>query len=201
MSKIDWSLLTYVLGRLILVYLCLRYIDPCLPVSEIDWSLFTYVWDRLVLVYLCLREIDPCLSMSEGDWYLFTYVWGRLILVYLCLREIDPYLPICLREIDPCLPMSEIDWSLFTYVWDRLILVLMNRIMLELYISSMNISNKLCHRRSTVSIQAWIYLINVSSSKYCVDTSAFRLLISENINSLIVSVSVTWCPFTKNWWL
>ena len=142
MSEIDWSLLTYVWGRLILVYLCLRYIDPCLPMSEIDWSLYTYVWGRLILAYLCLREIDPCLP-----------VWVRLILVYLCLRDIDPYLPICLREIDPCLPMSEIDWSLFTYVWDRLILVLMKDIMLELYISSMNISNKLCHRRSSVSIR------------------------------------------------
>jgi hypothetical protein len=128
--------------------------------SEIDWSLFTYVWDRLILVYLCLREIDPCLSMSGGDWSLLTYVWVRLILAYLCLREIDPYLPICVREIDPCLPISGIDWSLFTYFRDRLILVLMKNIMLELYISSMNISNKLWHRRSTVSVQAWIYIIN-----------------------------------------
>jgi hypothetical protein len=155
--------------------------------SEIDWSLVTYVWGRLILAYLCLREIDPCLP-----------VWVRLILVYLCLREIDPYLPICLREIDPCLPMSEIDWSSFTYVWDRLILVLMNNIMLELYISSMNISNKLCHRRSTVSIQAWIYLINRVILEVLCWYVCFRLLFSENINSLIVSVSVTWCPFTKN---
>ena len=131
--------------------------------------MFTYVWGRLILVYLCLKVIDPCLPMSEIDWSLLTYVWGRLILVYLCLREIDPCLPMS-EGIDPCLPMSEGDWCLFTYawdrlilftyVWDRLILVLMNNIMLELYISSMNISNQLCHRRSTVSIQAWIYLIN-----------------------------------------